>query len=127
MAFRTSTAASYAASSILAAVVAASAFISLAGQALAEQAPSLFKIITVKDEIVVGLSPEEAAKLGGADTAVIGKTLKADGTLTLWQYAVRKAADGSLEQAPLRKVTLLSHDTLRVEPYASPLRIVPQR
>lgn len=127
MAFRTSTAASYAASSILAAVVAASAFISLAGQALAEQAPSLFKIITVKDEIVVGLSPEEAAKLGGADTAVIGKTLKADGTLTLWQYAVRKAADGSLEQAPLRKVTLLSHDTLRVEPYASPLRIAPQR
>jgi len=127
MAFRTSTAASYAASSILAAVVAASAFISLAGQALAEQAPSLFKIITVKDEIVVGLSPEEAAKLGGADTAVIGKTLKADGTLTLWQYAVRKAADGALEQAPLRKVTLLSHDTLRVEPYASPLRIVPQR
>lgn len=127
MAFRTSTAASYAASSILAAVVAASAFVALAGQALAEQAPSLFKIITVKDEIVVGLSPEEAAKLGGADTAIIGKTLQADGTLTLWQYAVRKAADGSLEQAPLRKVTLLSHDTLRVEPYASPLRIVPQR
>jgi hypothetical protein len=38
---------------------------------------------------------------------------------------VRKAANGDLEQAPLRKIGLIATDSLRVEPYASPLRVLP--
>lgn len=88
----------------------------------AEQAPQLFKIITVKDEIVVAIAPESGLAAPGA--AAIAEALAKKGALTLWQYAVRKGKDGSLEQAPLRKVSVLGHDSLRVEPYATPLKII---
>jgi len=89
------------------------------------KAISLFKVVSVKDEIVVGLSADELGQLGGNDAGAIARALVAKGTLTLWQYAVRKAANGDLEQAPLRKVALIAHDSLRVEPYSSPLKILP--
>ena len=49
----------------------------------------------------------------------------AKGELTAWQYAVRHAPSGELEQAPLRKVGLMANTSLRIEPYASPLKVVP--
>ena len=49
----------------------------------------------------------------------------AKGTLSVWKYAVRKAANGDLEQAPLSKVGLIATESLRVEPYATPLKVVP--
>ncbi|MGQ3215971.1 hypothetical protein [Shinella sp.] len=91
----------------------------------AQEPISLFKIITVKDEIVVGLTVADIAELKGNTAGAIGKALATDRELSLWQFAVRKGADGSLEEAPLRRVSILGHNSLRVEPYATPLRIVP--
>jgi len=85
---------------------------------------SLFKVITAKDEIVVGLSAEELAQMDG-NAGGVAKALVAKGSLSVWRYAVRKAANGDLEQAPLHKVGLISTESLRVEPYASPLKVVP--
>ena len=90
-----------------------------------DKATTLFKVITVKDEIVIGLNAEELAGLGGHDAGAVAKALAAKGELTVWQYAVRHAPSGELEQAPLRKIGLLANSSLRVEPYASPLKIVP--
>ncbi|MDI4656792.1 hypothetical protein [Xanthobacter autotrophicus] len=92
--------------------------------AVAEQAVSLFKIITVRDEIVVGVGPQDAAALGGSDVTAVGRALKGGGELTVWQYAVRKAPDGELEQAPARRISIIGNDSLRVEPYATPLRVI---
>ena len=89
-----------------------------------DQAASLFKIVTVKDEVVIGLSAEELSALGGSDAGAVAKALAAKGTLTVWQYAVRKAANGDLEQAPRMKIGLIAHDSLRVEPYATPLKVI---
>ena len=85
---------------------------------------SLFKIISVKDEVVVGLSTAELAVFGGNDAGAVAKALASKGTLTVWQYAVRKAANGDLEQAPRAKIGLIAHDSLRVEPYATPLKVI---
>lgn len=93
--------------------------------AWSQEKPMLFKIITVKDEIVIGLNADELTKLGGNDAGAISRTLAAKGELTAWQYAVKKAANGDLQQAPLRKVGLLANTSLRVEPYATPLAILP--
>ena len=38
----------------------------------------------------------------------VAKALVAKGSLGVWQYAVRKAATGDLEQAPLRKIGLIA-------------------
>ena len=85
---------------------------------------SLFKVVSVKDEVVIGLSPEELTALGGNDAGAVAKALTAKGTLNVWLYAVRKAANGDLEQAPLRKIGLIAHDSLRVEPVTTPLKVI---
>lgn len=93
--------------------------------ARAQETPKLFKVVTVRDEIVVGLAPRDVVPLGGSDVSHLGSALKFDGQLTAWQYAVRVGKDGEMEQAPLRKVTILGHSSLRVEAFSSPLRVVP--
>jgi hypothetical protein len=85
---------------------------------------NLFKVVTVKDEVIIGLSASELVALGGDDAGAVAKALVSKGTLAVWQYAVRKAGNGDLEQAPRAKIGLIAHDSLRVEPYATPLKVI---
>lgn len=84
----------------------------------------LFKVITFRDEVIIGMKPDELAALDGAGAPAIGRKLVADGSLGVWQYAVRRTADGSLEQGPLRLISILANDAVRIEPYDSPLPVV---
>jgi hypothetical protein len=96
----------------------------MAKPALAADKVSLFKVITAKDEIVIGLAADELAQMDG-NAGGVAKALVSKGSLTVWQYAVRKAATGDLEQAPLHKIGLISTESLRIEPYATPLKVIP--
>jgi ABC-type amino acid transport substrate-binding protein len=93
--------------------------------ALATDKVSLFKVITAKDEIIIGINDDQLSTFEAKNAGGVAKHLVQKGTLTAWQYAVRKAEAGALEQAPLRQVGLMSTDALRVEPYTTPLKIVP--
>src|SRR4051812_44419041 len=93
--------------------------------AFAADKVSLFKVITAKDEIVIGISEDELAQMEGRNAAGVAKMLVAKGSMSAWQYAVRKSAGGDLEQAPLHKIGLIARDSLRVEPYATPLKVLP--
>jgi len=97
-----------------------------AGLALAQQpAVKLFKIITAKDEVEIGLTDDEL-KGPASDLENLAKRLADAGQVTVWQYAVRKGADGSLEHAPVKRVAVFKTDTLRVEPFnPAPLKVVP--
>ncbi len=89
---------------------------------------SLFKVVTVKDEVTIGLNTQELRALGGVEKApagIIASALAGRKVLTVWQYAVGRAKDGSLQVAPLRQIGLIAHDSLRVEPYSSPLKVLP--
>jgi hypothetical protein len=86
-------------------------------------AETLFKIITVKDEIVIGLNDAELKDLGG-DAGGIAKAIAAKGSLTLWQYAVTQK-DGDHMVAPRAKVGVLAASSLRVEPYKQPFKVLP--
>jgi hypothetical protein len=94
--------------------------------AAAQTAVKLFKMITAKDEVVIGLSEEELRSFGPrADLDNLAERLAAAGQITAWQYAVTRASDGSLVQAPLRRVAVFKSDTLRIEPYnPAPLKAV---
>src|ERR1700739_4561972 len=81
---------------------------------------ALFKIITVKDEIVIGLNADELDRLGGRDAGAVARALAAKGEMTVWQYGVRRGPDGALQQAPTQKIGLLANSSLRVEPYTTP-------
>ncbi|MEK9282872.1 MULTISPECIES: hypothetical protein [unclassified Bradyrhizobium] len=86
---------------------------------------NLFKIVTMKDEIIVGLSAEELQTLGGNDASAVAHALAQKGDLTVWQYNVRRGQNGELQQAPTAKIGLLANASLRVEPYATPYQIAP--
>lgn len=96
----------------------------MAQGALADDTVSLFKVVTAKDEIVIGLTGDELKQMDG-NAGGIAKALVARGSLSVWRYAVRKAPTGDLEQAPLHKIGLISTESLRVEPYATPLKVAP--
>jgi hypothetical protein len=104
--------------------------IGTATQALgqAQMSVSLFKVITVKDEVLIGLNAQEIHSLGGQEKAAAGSIASALADrkeLTVWQYAVRHGANGELQVAPLHPIGLLAHNSLRVEPYTSPLTVLP--
>ena len=90
----------------------------------------LFKVITDKDEITIGLNEAELKVLGGVigggdNAGVVARALGGTGQITVWQYSVRHGKDGQLEQAPLRQIGLIAGTARRVEPYKSPLPVVP--
>ncbi len=94
--------------------------------AMAQDQVKLFKIVTPKDEVTIGLTTTELKSFGSApDLDNLARHLAADGQMTVWQYAVGRDASGNLQQAPLRRIAVFKNDTLRIEPYTSPLPVVP--
>jgi hypothetical protein len=90
-----------------------------------ENKMNLFKIITVKDDIVIGLTGDELKALGGDDAGTVARALAQKGDMTAWQYNVRRGPNGELQQAPTAKIGLIASSSLRVEPYTTPYAIVP--
>jgi hypothetical protein len=64
--------------------------------AIAADNVSLFKIVTSKDEIVIGVTDAELAQVDGKNAGGIAKMLVAKGSMSVWQYAVHKSASGDL-------------------------------
>jgi hypothetical protein len=92
-----------------------------------EAKTDLFKVITVKDEIVIGLSADELKALGGTDASAVAHALAQKGDLTVWQYNVHRGTNGELQQAPTAKIGLLANSSLRVEPYTTPYAVLPHQ
>lgn len=85
----------------------------------------LFKVITVKDEIVIGLSDAELNALGGTDAGAVAHAIVQKGDITVWQYNVHRGKNGELQQAPTAKIGLIANSSLRVEPYTTPYAVMP--
>ena len=66
----------------------------------------------------------ELAELGG-DAGGIAKAIAAKGALTLWQYGQKHAANGERQMAPVSKIGVLANNSLRVEPYSQPFKVLP--
>jgi hypothetical protein len=98
---------------------------SIQGAWAQESKMNLFKIVTVKDDIIIGLSPEELQALGGNDASAVAHALAQKGDLTVWQYNVHRGQNGELQQAPTAKVGLLANASLRVEPFTTPYQVIP--
>lgn len=102
-------------------LVSASAW-ALAAPAQGVATVKLFKIVSPRDDIVVGVDAEQLG--GGApDVQRLAAALADKGQLTLWQYASHKDVNGALVQAPLRQVAIFKSELLRIEPYSSPLPV----
>jgi len=99
-----------------------------AATARAQDAVKLFKVITAKDEITIGVTASELKAMGaGEDVKVLAQKVVADGQITVWQYAVGRDAAGALQMNPLKRVAILKNDTLRIEPATTPYKITPPK
>jgi hypothetical protein len=86
---------------------------------------TLFKVVTAKDDIIIGLSEAELQALGGNDAGAVAKALAQKGSLSVWQYNVKRGPNNEPQQAPSAKIGLLANTSLRVEPYTTPYAILP--
>ena len=102
-------------------LAAAGLIVAAANQAVL--AETLFKIVTVKDEVIVGLNDAELSEFGG-DAGGIAKAIASKGSLALWQYGQKHAANGEREMAPVAKIGVLANNSLRVEPYKQPFKVL---
>jgi hypothetical protein len=104
------------------------ALLSLGGAAAGAAEPAkvkLFKVITQREETVIGIKEEELRSFGPAgDLENLALRLGSAGNLVVWQYAPRKASDGQLQQAPAQRIAVFASGISRIEPYATPLPIV---
>ncbi|NMJ43497.1 hypothetical protein GWK16_19780 [Roseomonas sp. JC162] len=92
------------------------------------QAPSilLFRVVSQRDEIIIGLTPAELAALGsGPEVERIGRRLASEGQIGAWRYTVGRAPDGSTRYGPNGRISILRQDTYRIEPYTSALPVAP--
>jgi hypothetical protein len=92
-----------------------------------EAKTALFKVVTTKDEIIIGLSADELKALGGSDASAVAHALAQKGDMAVWQYNVHRGANGELQQAPTAKIGLIANASLRVEPYTTTYAIVPHQ
>jgi hypothetical protein len=92
-----------------------------------ENKVNLFKVVTIKGEIVIGLSNDEMKALGGTDASAVAHALAQKGDMSVWQYNVHRGPNGDMQQAPTAKIALLANASLRVEPYTTPYAIVPHQ
>lgn len=77
----------------------------------------LFKIISQKDDVIIGLTEGQLTAAGGLDAGIVGKMLVASGELAAWQYVVSRNDAGELVQAPGNRISIIANETLRIEPY----------
>ena len=103
----------------------AAAMLGVAAARAATGGVTLFKVISVRDEILVGLTEAELAALAsGPQAEAIAKKIAADGQMTVWQYQVRRGDGGALVMAPVAKVGIFAAGIVRIEPYTPAHQVV---
>jgi hypothetical protein len=93
----------------------------------AQPAPvMLFRVVSQRDEIIIGLTPAELDALGsGAEAERIARRLAAEGQIGAWRYVVGRAPDGSTRHVSPGRIAIMRQDTYRIEPYTPALPVAP--
>ena len=60
----------------------------------------LFKVVSQRDETVIGIKDEELRAFGPPAISTTWQRLGTAGMIVVWQYAPKKGSDGQLQQAP---------------------------
>lgn len=86
---------------------------------------TLFKVVTPRNEIVIGLTRNDLARIRGKTPDAVEKALTSNGRLNVWQYDVRRNGGGELEQTPVRRIDVAADPALHVQAFATQLKVLP--
>lgn len=85
----------------------------------------LFNVVSVRDDVVIGLTEAEVPALASrAPVAAIAGLLASDGRLSAWRYAPMRGEDGVIRLTPIHRVAIFAGGTVRLEPYAADQEVV---
>lgn len=73
-----------------------------------------FELHRNSEPVVIGMMRDDLLKLPGRGAERLSNALAQGRPLTVWQYGLRKADDGSYRAAPDRQIELTSADASRV-------------
>jgi len=86
----------------------------------------LFRVVTMREDVLLGLTPEDLASLGtGPEVERLARRIATEGQVTAWRYVAGRASDGSMRLVARHRVAVLRQDALMVEPYAAALQVLP--
>ena len=86
----------------------------------------LFRVVTMREDVLLGLTPAELESLGiGPEVERLARRIATEGQLTAWRYVVSRASDGGMRLVTRHRVAVLRQDALMVEPYAATLPVSP--
>jgi hypothetical protein len=107
----------------------APALVALAALARAQDAEvALFKVVSARDEVLVGLTKGDLAAMGpGIPVEAFAAELHRKGQVPVWHYASTRRSQGDLVVAPSRRIVVLYPGTARIEPYRSALEVLPPK
>ena len=85
----------------------------------------LFRIVTMRGDLLVGLTEAELATLGsGPGVERIARRIANFGQITAWRYSTGPGTDGGLALVTHGQVAVLRQDALMVEPCAPRLPVL---
>jgi hypothetical protein len=88
--------------------------------ASAHGAMTLLQAVGPRGAVVIGVTAQELEAWGrGEAVTIVAERLHAAGTITVWQYAVGRAVDGSLQMQPRARIALLRSEAMWIEPYVA--------
>ncbi len=99
----------------------------IAGSVRAQDASKLhlFNVVSVRDEIVIGVSEAEVPALASrASVSVLADLLASNGRLAAWRFAPARGEDGVIRLMPVLRVVIFAAGTVRIEPYSSEQEVV---
>jgi len=86
----------------------------------------LFRFVTMRADVVLGLTPGELSALGsGSELDRIARRIAEEGELTAWRYVEGRGPDGSARLATSERIAVLRRDALLVERYVAALPVMP--
>ncbi|MEZ5647577.1 MAG: hypothetical protein R3E60_01145 [Alphaproteobacteria bacterium] len=86
----------------------------------------LFKIVSTKDEVIIGVGKEDLpGTSANPDLGAIAEALNASGYINAWLYAPRRGPKGEVQQAPSRRISIFAQSIVRIEEYTTDQEIVP--
>jgi hypothetical protein len=85
----------------------------------------LFRVVTMREDVLLGLTPAEMAALGsGPEVERLAVHIATEGQVTGWRYRSERSPNGGTQLATHHRVAVLRQDALMLEPYAPALPVV---
>lgn len=86
---------------------------------------TLFKVVTPQNELVIGLTRTELAVMQAKTAEAVTKVLNDTGELQAWQYETKAGISGTLEEAPIRKISVSASPSTHIESFTTQHKVLP--